>query len=263
MRQLRRKRIKKSSLFFWIAAFFFFPPLVKSSIEAFQSYQDNKLKEQILAESGTLVGHGRTKIYQPFLDAYNRNGGLEKLGMPKSYVENERNLNLGTCASNQYNCFLEIQKFSGGSEGEGVIVKSSYDSQAYWVGGVFWAAFHQMNTESVGSHAVEPISDKQNHEKWSIQRFSSEGEPSGCGAIFQVSTRVFYTSGEIGCHYFYKENGEKGLLGIPTSNPKKVGSSTIQYFENGCIVQNIAWFKLSLKSTIPLKDCPTSLFSSR
>jgi hypothetical protein len=249
-----------ASLLRWTLGILLSCSLGQFSMESLQDYQEKKLKETILSESGTLVGHDRKETHQPFLDAYNRNGGAEKLGSPNSFVEKNRNLNWVRCEPHQHNCFPEIQKFSGGSEGKGVIVKSSYDSQAYWVGGAFWAAFDQINR---GPLTIEPISDRKPNRKWSIQRFSSEGEASGCGAIFQVSTRVFYTSGEIGCHYFYKENGEKGPLGIPTSNPQKVGADTVQYFENGCIVRNIAWFRLSLKSITPLKDCPTSLFSGQ
>jgi uncharacterized protein with LGFP repeats len=212
-----------------------------------QSHNDRQTKERIISKEGSIIGYGRKKKYVYFQEAYTKNGGQEKLGIPNGFVENYN------CFNSEEHCTSKIQKYSGGSEEQGVIIQSSHASQAYWIGGAFWPAFKKMNTRS----SIAPISDRENYGKWSMQRFSDEGELAGCGAIFQIPIGILYTSGDIGCHYFYEEKGEKGRLGMPVSDPiEKNNSHAIQYFENGCIEREIVLNSNNIKSIVPRRDCP-------
>jgi hypothetical protein len=223
----------------------------------FQSYNNKNTESKIIAQEGTIVGHDGTKKYQVFLDAYERGGGVKKLGQPNGFLGFKQNLSGSDCIMNSP-CF-KIQYFSGGSEEKGAIFQSSNDSKAYWVGGDFWKTFEDINSKY--NITIEPISDREEYGKWWKQKFSNQNTQPGCTAIFKIETQIFYVDGEIGCHYFHNEGGEKGRLGFPAKNSEtysinsflKQGMLVKQYFSNGCVEYD------SLKNTaitkIPLKKC--------
>ena len=221
-----------------------------SAYEAFQSHQYGKAKEQVEAKGGTMVGYSKKSNDSSFIDAYNRNGGISTLGDAQGFLEYEKPLLKKDSCNKKVVCFSKIQRFSGGLEGQGVLTQSFNSSNAYWVGGVFFRAFHLALEEDA---LLEPLSDRESHHGFTKQFFSTKQGTSNCGAIFQIEAQAHYVGGKIGCHYFHKAGGEKGALGLPTSNPKPERNSwRVQYFENGCIRQS---YNGNTRLIQPLEDC--------
>jgi hypothetical protein len=225
-----------------------------------QSYGDREEKSKIIAKEGTLVGHDGKIKYKEFHDAYERNSGLEKLGSPDNYLENNRSLSSsGDCSTHSgLHCFARIQRFSGGSEVKGVILQALNSSKAYSVGGDFLETFKILNSRS--GIAIYPTSDREENKQWWKQSFSSGDEKPGCTVIFKIENQIFYVDKAIGCHYFHNEGGEKGKLGFPTNTPKSIpssslfGTSDIQYFQNGCIIYD-SKKSIPTSTIMPLAKC--------
>lgn len=231
-----------------LAALVFF--LCEGMSNFFASNTDQRLRSQIEKE-GMLVGHNRKENDLDFIAAYDRNNGTNSLGKPEGFLEHNKPLSGDDveCRTPSATCFSRIQKFSGGTEGQGVIIQPSNNSQAFWVGNVFLDIFSLALVEGA---LFEPVSDRQDYGGYLKQKFSTKQGSTDCGAIFQISSQVFYVGGEIGCYYFHKVGGEKGTLGLPVSNPKKGNSGQItQYFARGCIIRNTH----SLKLVIPPENC--------
>lgn len=224
--------------------------LLFSAYEGFQSHQYERDKKQVEAKGGTIVGYTKKGNYPSFVDTYDRNGGISILGNPTGFLEHGSPLLKGASCDREDVCFSKIQRFSGGKEEQGVIIQSINSSEAYWVGGVFFRAFHLALKEDA---LLEPLSEKESHSGFTKQLFSTKQGTSNCGAIFQIAAQAYYVGDKIGCHYFHKAGGEKGVLGLPTSNPKSDrNGGFVQYFERGCIQQSYGG---NTKLINPLEDC--------
>jgi hypothetical protein len=161
-----------------------------------------------------IVGFDGTNTHQTYIRTFERNGGLSALGSPSS--------NVGPWGGGY------TQRFTGGTEGSGSIMKSNMNDLSYWVGGSFW----QTLLSAGGAEGIlgYPTSDRYATSGGSRQNFQG-------GAIIQSSNGVFPLFGGIGTHYLRNEGGETGRLGFPTSNEIGLGNGVIvQNFQRGRIV---------------------------
>ncbi|MEH1897618.1 MAG: S8 family serine peptidase [Nostoc sp.] len=162
------------------------------------------------------VGYDGNSTHQTYINTFNRNGGSSVLGSANNNVHPW---------GNGY-----TQDFSGGSEGNGAIMKSNANDNSFWVGADFWTKF--WDTGASGGILGYPTSDRYSTNGGQRQNFQG-------GAIIKSSQGIFPLFGAIGAHYLNNEGGEKGRLGFPTSGEIGIGNGVIvQNFQNGRIVFN-------------------------
>jgi hypothetical protein len=171
------------------------------------------------------LGSQNIVVEPTFVKTYQQNGAVAKLGKPISQAESWQG------GENHPGETGLIQKFSGGVEGQGAIIKSDNSTQSFWVGGVFWLVYMK-NKEFGGVKSIlsAPTSNRYPTNGGWRQDFKDYS------AILEKSNKIFSVYGGIGEHYLKKEEGEKGRLGFPTSMELGRGGKVIvQEFEHGCI----------------------------
>ncbi|MCT7957913.1 PA14 domain-containing protein [Laspinema palackyanum] len=166
------------------------------------------------------IGFDGKTTHPGFIEAFNRNGGFWNVGRPTGYVERwERG---------------HTQRFTGGREKQGAIMKPDGSSKAYWVGGPIWQEFlNRGGAEYIGYPKTDAISVKGglDNSGGKVQHFrGGNGIPS---KIWSSKHGAHPTWGAIGDRYD-QMGGPSSWLGFPSNGEKGIGNGWVkQDFEGG------------------------------
>ncbi|MEG4518666.1 PA14 domain-containing protein, partial [Microcoleus sp. AT9b-C5] len=159
------------------------------------------------------VGYDGAGVHDTYLNTYQRNGAISKLGYPINKVH--------PWAAGY------TQDFEGGADGKGAIMKSNANDNSYWVGNDFWTTL----LASGGADGIlkYPTSDRYITKSGERQNFQG-------GAILKSKNGTFPIFGGMAGKYF-ELGGENSFLGFPTSGEIGLGDGwIIQNFEGGYIL---------------------------
>ncbi|NJL67228.1 MAG: S8 family serine peptidase [Microcoleus sp. SM1_3_4] len=159
------------------------------------------------------VGYDGGAVHNTYVNTYQRNGAISKLGYPTNNVHSW---------GPGY-----IQDFEGGSDGKGGIMKSHTNDNSYWVGNDFWTTF--LATGGAEGILKYPTSDRYFTKSGERQNFQG-------GAILKSKNGTFPIFGGMAGKYF-ELGAENSFLGFPTSGEIGLGDGwIIQRFEGGYIL---------------------------
>ncbi|MEG3925959.1 PA14 domain-containing protein [Microcoleus sp. T3_D1] len=159
------------------------------------------------------VGYDGGAVHDTYLNSYQRNGGISKLGYPINKVHPW---------TQGY-----TQDFEGGSDGKGAIMKSNANDNSYWVGNDFWTTL--LATGGADGILKYPTSDRYFTKSGQRQNFQG-------GAILKSKNGTFPIFGGMAGKYF-ELGAENSFLGFPTSGEIGLGDGwIIQNFERGYIL---------------------------
>ena len=159
------------------------------------------------------VGYDGGAVHDTYLNSYQRNGGISKLGYPINTVHPW---------AQGY-----TQDFEGGSDGKGAIMKSNANDNSYWVGNDFWTTL--LATGGADGILKYPTSDRYFTKSGQRQNFQG-------GAVLKSKNGTFPIFGGMAGKYF-DLGAENSFLGFPTSGEIGLGDGwIIQNFEGGYIL---------------------------
>ncbi|MEG4225743.1 PA14 domain-containing protein [Microcoleus sp. N9_B2] len=159
------------------------------------------------------VGYDGGAVHSTYVNTYQRNGAISKLGYP---INNVHAWGPGY-----------IQDFEGGSDGKGGIMKSHANDNSYWVGNDFWTTL--LATGGADGILKHPTSDRYFTKSGQRQNFQG-------GAILKSNNGTFPIFGGMAGKYF-ELGAENSFLGFPTSGEIGLGDGwIIQNFEGGYIL---------------------------
>ncbi|MCU0541979.1 MAG: PA14 domain-containing protein [Oscillatoriaceae cyanobacterium Prado104] len=184
---------------------------VESAVNNLRWVASNLLKDW----TGELrpVGYDGGSVHNTYVNTYQRNGAISKLGYPTNNVHSW---------GPGY-----IQDFEGGSDGKGGIMKSHANDNSYWVGNDFWTTF--LATGGAYGILKYPTSDRYSTKSGERQNFQG-------GAILKSKNGTFPIFGGMAGKYF-ELGAENSFLGFPTSGEIGLGDGwIIQNFEGGYIL---------------------------
>jgi len=170
------------------------------------------------------VGYDGRSVHSTYVNTYQRNGAIPKLGYP---INNVHVWEDG-----------HTQDFEGGSQGRGAIMKSNANDNSYWVGGQIWTKFMQLGgARSVGYPKTDAIPVKGGLDKSGGQVQHFRGGRDGIPSKIWLSKHGAHpTWGAIGGRYD-KMGGPSSWLGFPTSREQGIGNGWVkQDFEGGYIL---------------------------
>ena len=159
------------------------------------------------------VGYDGGAVHDTYLNSYQRNGGISKIGYPINKVHPW---------AQGY-----TQDFEGGSDGKGAIMKSNANDNSYWVGNDFWTTL--LATGGADGILKYPTSDRYFTKSGQRQNFQG-------GVILKSKNGTFPIFGGMAGKYF-DLGGENSFLGFPTSGEIGLADGwIIQNFEGGYIL---------------------------